>query len=181
MYGLLARLFSRPPDCELLDVVAGMKGDDTEMGKAIGELANRAGAAGAEAVKSEYQDLFIGVGRGELLPYASYYLTGFLNEKPLARLRTAMAELQIARDPSISEPEDHIGALMDMMSGLITGVFSAPADMETQKRFFTDHIANWAPHFFKDLENAKSASFYSPAGTIGRLMMDIEQAAFEMQ
>jgi TorA maturation chaperone TorD len=179
-YGLLARLLSAPPDEATLAMVRRLDGDDTELGKAIAALAAAARGTTPEAVKEEHFNLFIGVGRGELLPFASYYLTGFLHEKPLARLRGDMARLGIGRGDDLSEPEDHIGALCEMMSGLITGSFGAPADLASQRRFFDAHIANWAPRFFEDLQAAKTAAFYMPVGRIGRLFMSIESQAFEM-
>ncbi|MGE0613108.1 MAG: molecular chaperone, partial [Hyphomicrobiales bacterium] len=135
---------------------------------------------GLDQVRREYHDLFIGEGRGELLPYGSYYLTGFLNEKPLARLRNDMAALGIARDPSVREPEDHIAALLDMMAGLITGEFGDPASVAEQKRFFETHLSSWVDHFFADLEGAKSSVLYAALGTVGRRFIEIEETAFSM-
>ena len=120
-------------------------------------------------------------GRGELLPYASYYLTGFLNEKPLARLRGHMGELGIERSPEVKEPEDHIATLCEMMSGLILGSFGTPLSVEDQHAFFNTHIATWATHFFKDLEAAEGSVFYAPIGKIGRAFMEIEIEAFRME
>ena len=77
---------------------------------------------------------------GELLPFASYYLTGFLNEKPLATLRKDMASLHISRAPNVYEPEDNIASLMEMMAGLIDGRFGSPAPIERQREFFNRHI-----------------------------------------
>ena len=78
------------------------------------------------------------------------------------------------------EPEDHIAALCEMMCGLITGAFGAPADLARQQAFFDTHIAPWAERLFEDLEAASSANFYKPVGTIGRLFMRIELQSFEM-
>lgn len=179
-YSLLASVLARPPDSEILENLKRLQGDDSALGKAFSNLGEAAGIMRASEIADEYQALFIGLGRGEVLPYGSYYLTGFLHEKPLARLRKSMSELGIERDPSVSEPEDHIAALMDMMAGLIMGNFGAPRSLADQKKFFDAHIGNWAPHAFSDLEKAKSAVFYKPVGAIGRLFMEIEQAAFEM-
>src|SRR5690606_30907553 len=118
MYRLLARFLARPPGEREVAVAAEMNGDDSDLGVAIGAFAHIAGRTPAEAVAREYHDLFIGVGRGELLPYASYYLTGFLHEKPLSRLREDMARLGIERQDSVKEPEDHIAALFEIMAGL---------------------------------------------------------------
>ena len=179
-YGLLARLLSAPPDEALLTTVRGLEGDDSELGQCIRTLAAAARATTGGAVEEEYFNLFIGVGRSELLPFASYYLTGFLNEKPLARLRGDMADLSIERADDVKEPEDHIASLCEMMAGLITGAFGAPVDLPRQQRFFATHIASWAPRFFADLQAAESAAFYMPVGAIGSAFMAIESQAFEM-
>ena len=112
--------------------------------------------------------------------YVSSNLTGFLHEKPLAKLRGAMNELGIDRAEDVKEPEDHIAALCEMMSGLITGSFGAPADLSVQREFFDTHIGCWAPRFFEDLQAAQSAVLYMPVGTIGRLFLAIETQAFDM-
>lgn len=180
LYRLLAGYLARPPSEDTLAAAASMTGDDSELGQAIQAFGRIARGVSVEQVDKEYHTLFIGLGRGELLPYASYYLTGFLMEKPLAKLRTDMDRLGIVRNESVKEPEDHIGALMDMMAGLILGAFAAPGDVVAQKRFFDDHIGQWAGHFFRDLEAAKSSVFYATLGTIGRTFMEIEETAFSM-
>jgi TorA maturation chaperone TorD len=180
VYRLLARLLAAPVDAGLLSTLQGLSGDDTDLGAAFGELASVAGEVSVAEARQEYQDLFIGVGRGELVPYGSYYLTGFLNEKPLARLRNDMAPLGIARTPDTKEPEDHAGALMDMMAGLIDGAFGAPQPVAVQKEFFGKHVGVWAPHFFSDLQKAKAARLFRPVGRIGELFLEIEEAAFAM-
>ncbi len=180
LYRLLARCLSSPIDKPYLSVLSNLHGDDTELGQAFISLAKSASNTNEERAAEEYQNLFIGLGRGELLPYASYYLTGFLNEKPLARLRNDMFPLGIERDPEITEPEDHVGALMDMMAGLIDGSFGEPQPLSIQKKFFENHIAVWTPHFFKDLQTAKEAKLYRPIGRVGEMFIEIEIAAFEM-
>ncbi|MGH6897444.1 MAG: TorD/DmsD family molecular chaperone [Geminicoccaceae bacterium] len=180
-YQLLARFLAAPPEADLLDLASSFAGDDTELGRALAELADRAGQATPEAASREYHELFIGIGRGELVPYASYYLTGFLNEKPLAKLRGDMARLGMARADTVKEPEDHIAALCEMMAGLITGAFGGPLDLAAQRAFFDRHLAPWAPVFFEDLEKAKSAWLYAPVGTLGRVFMGIEKTAFMME
>lgn len=180
LYRFLARFLASPPDKTEFESAAEMDGDDTELGKAFHVFSNLASRTDVDKVGQEYHDLFIGVGRGELLPYGSYYLTGFLHEKPLAKLRNDMGRLGIEREPGVKEPEDHIAALMDMMAGLITGQFGAPAPLAEQKQFFDTHIASWASHFFADLEGAKSSVLYAALGTIGRHFMDIEETAFSM-
>ena len=139
-----------------------------------------AAAHSAEAVADEFHILFIGIGESELKPYASFYLTGFMYEKPLAKLRAALADLGIAKSDETVEPEDHIAALCETMCALIMGEFGAPASINDQKVFFDAHIHPWASLFFRDLEQSPSASFYRAVGTVGRLFMQIEAQAFEM-
>ncbi len=179
-YSLLGRLLAAAPDDGLLRLVAGLKGDETDFGKGLHALAAAAKATAPDAVEQEFFDLFVGVGASELMPFGSYYLTGFLHEKPLARLRGDMAALGIARTEGVPESEDHIAALCDMMAGMITGAFGEPVELTTQHAFFTAHVGCWAPRFFEDLEAARNAAFYMPVGTLGRLFMAVEAQAFEM-
>ena len=179
-YALLARLLSVAPDQATLDLVRGLKGDETELGAGVKALAAAARGVTPAKAEEEYFDLFIGVGQGELLPFGSYYLTGFLNEKPLARLRGDMAALGIARAAGMKDPEDHIASLCEIMAGMITGAFGAPVGLDEQQQFFARHVGSWAPRFFEDLEAARAAALYMPVGTIGRVFMAIESQAFEM-
>ncbi len=179
-YGLLARLLSEPLDEAALDFVRGLAGDESDLGQSVKTLSAAAKAVTPAAVEEEYFNLFVGVGQGELLPYASYYLTGFLNEKPLAQLRGDMAELGIARADDVKEPEDHIASLCEMMAGMIMGEFGEPVDLVRQRQFFDKHIGCWAPRFFQDLQAAKAAVLYMPVGTIGGVFMSVEGQAFEM-
>ncbi len=179
VYGLLARLLAAPPDAALLGFLAGLGERETEFGRALLALAERARAAEVEAVADEYHELFVGVGRGELLPYASYYLTGFLYERPLAELRSDLRQLGVARAEGNKEPEDHIASLCEVMAGLVRGAFG-DGSLELQRRFFMRHLEPWAGRFFQDLERAQAARFYAPVGSLGRLFVDIERAAFAM-
>lgn len=181
VYDVLAAVFRREPDAILLTELRKLQGDDTTLGQAFAALAERARTVDPTAARHEYTDLFIGLGRGELVPFASYYLTGFLHEKPLAVLRDDMARLGIERAEGVAEPEDHIASLCEMMAGLIRGSFLEAAPVRLQRAFFERHLAPWAGHFFSDVEAAKSADLYRPAGTIGRLFMEIEAAAFAME
>ncbi|HAV08760.1 MAG TPA: molecular chaperone TorD [Rhodobacteraceae bacterium] len=180
VYDLLAALLADPPSKERLRALGRLVGDTTPFGTAVDTLAKLARATSAATVEREFNDLFIGIGRGELLPFASYYLTGFLNEKPLATLRKDMADLSIARAPNVYEPEDNIASLMEMMAGLIDGRFGAPASLEKQREFFNRHIAPWAGHFYSDLEKARGSVFFLPVGTLGRIFIDIEREAFRL-
>lgn len=180
LYNFLGLLLSGPPDQILLDQCVGLTGDESDLGKAISGLSRVAKASKPKKVESEFNALFVGLGRGELLPYASYYLTGFLNEKPLAALRTDMAARGMTRAPNVYEPEDNIASLMEMMGGMIVGRFGAPASLEDQMQFFNKHIAPWAGHFFADLEAAKNSVLYASLGSVGKAFMEIEREAFRM-
>ena len=180
MYALLGELLRKEPSDDVIKFVAAFQGDGSDIGSASSVLATLASKLSGNEIRDEYMRLFIGVGRGEILPFASYYLTGFLNDKPLANLRNAMAELGIERAEGVKEPEDHIASLFDIMNGLICGAFGASTDLGVQVRFFKTHIEPWAPLLMQDIEAAKSAVFYAPVGTIGRAFMDIESAAFDM-
>lgn len=180
LYNFLGLILSAPPDQLLLEQTAGLQGDDGELGQAITTLAKLARMSKPASVESEYNRLFIGLGRGELLPYASYYLTGFLNEKPLAVLRSDMQAQGLRRADTVFEPEDNIASLMEMMGAMIVGRFGAPASLQRQKDFFMKHINPWAGLFFGDLEGAKNSVFYAPVGSIGRAFMEIEAEAFRM-
>jgi TorA maturation chaperone TorD len=184
LYALLAALLARPPDTDLLERLGGVAGGappGTGLGHALHALGTAASAARAPAVSREYGRLFIGLQRGELVPYASWYLTGLLQDRPLVRIRADMARLGVSRAPDVPEPEDHLAALAETMAGLIEGRFGpAPAPVAIQRDFFDRHLAPWAGRFFIDLEQAESAVFYRPVGTLGRVFLDIEQEAFAL-
>lgn len=180
LYDFLGAILARAPSEALIAQTTGLKGGPNRLGEAIDELARVAKARSTKSTEAEFNALFIGLGRGELLPYASYYMTGFLNERPLAQLRHDMMLLRITRSESVFEPEDNIAALMEMMAGLITGRFSAPATLQAQENFWNKHIGPWAQYFYSDLESAKNSVLYASVGTVGRLFLEIEREAFRM-
>lgn len=177
-YDLLAVLLGRAPDQPLLDRLARLSGDDSALGRLTANLARAAAQTNAAAVDREFFNLFIGVGRGELLPYASYYLTGFLNERPLARVRGDFAALAIERQELASEPEDHVAVLFEAMAGLAAGRFDAGPGEE--QRFFERNLQPWVERFLADLETASAARFYRSVGALGRAFVEIEAEAFAM-
>ena len=177
-YGLLSLLLGKAPDADTLSRVATLKGDASDLGMAHVELAAAAASADDRVVSKEFFDLFIGLGRGELLPYASYYLTGFLHERPLARVREDLEVLGIERAGISREPEDHIAILLEVMSGLARGDFEA--DFSEQARFFDRHLKPWAARMFADLEISQSAHFYRAVGRAGRVFMELEAEAFAL-
>lgn len=177
-YALIAALLSRAPDAKLLSDLSELRADATPLGIAHAGLAEAASNAKVERVEREYFDLFIGLGRGELMPYGSYYLTGFLHDRPLARLRDDLAKFGIARAEGVVEPEDHAGILCEIMSGLANGRLPAPSGSD--RIIFDAHLAPWIGRFFTDLESAEAAGFYRQVGTLGRIFMDIEAEAFDL-
>jgi TorA maturation chaperone TorD len=174
IFALLGRLLLGPPDAALLRGLAALgPQQDSPLGWACAGLADA--AAEPAGVVEEYAALFIGVGRGELLPFASYYLTGFLHERPLALLRDDLRRLGIERAEGVAEPEDHLGFLCEAMSGLLGGEFAATP--EAVAAFYQRHLQPWAGRAFADMEKAQAARFYRPVGAIGVALMDIETAA----
>jgi len=180
MYSFLAGVLQREPSEDLINGYSNLDGDETTLGEAFSILSNLSKKISVSDIRNEYQNLFIGVGRGELLPFGSFYITGFLHDKPLASIRRDLNAIGIQRGSEFKEPEDHIACLCEVMSGMILGEYGKYFSVSEQRSFFKKHIQPWAEHFFTDLEGAKSAIFYSPVGTIGKLFMKIEEEAFAM-
>jgi TorA maturation chaperone TorD len=177
-YGLLSVLLARAPSADLLKSLTALSGDETVFGQAHTALAAAARATDAPALEKEFFALFIGVGRGELLPYASFYLTGFLNERPLAAVRRDLAALGLEREEGLRDPEDHIAILFDVMAGLAAGRFEETG--VSQHEFFSRHIEPWAGRFFEDLATAPSSRFYRAVAAVGSAFVEVETQAFEM-
>jgi len=167
-YALLAALLRRAPDSALLEVLSGFRDDSTQFGATHTALARAAKEADCELLERELFELFAGVGRGKLSPYGPYYLTGFLNERPLARLRNDLRKLGIVRVELQSEPEDHVAILCEIMAGPAGGGLAAAPD--AQKRLFEEHLAPVGRFFLISL----NATFYRRVATIGRLFIGIE-------
>lgn len=180
-YALLATLLVRSPDTDLLKRLSRL-GRGGEAGNPLAAahhvLAAAAAQTDAQRVEREYFDLFIGVGRGELVPYASYYLTGFLHDRPLARLRADLKARGIARAEGLSEPEDHAAVLCEIMAGLADGRYGTPPGCDAD--IFQRHLAPWIGRFFADLEGAAAADFYASVGALGRTFIEIETEAFAL-
>ena len=171
----LAALLRQIPDTQLLAGLADQAGGgDGTLDAAWSELAEAARNADPTALDDEFHDLFIGLGRGEVVPYASWYRTGFLMDRPLVTLRRDLALLGFERQAEVCEPEDHAGALAEVM-----GMLSDPADGQddsTQRLFFREHVDSWMPRLFADLQVAPSASFYRAVGRLGVAFLDFERA-----
>ncbi len=183
LYGLLARMLTEPPSDETMEILRGLNGpgDGTEIGDALANLGAVAVRTPVGRASEEFTKLFYGHGAGgEVHPYASYYLTGFVYEKPLADLRADLMEIGIERSGHNSEPEDHIAFLCEVMHGLITGAYERGGGVGRQQDFFRKHIAPWAAMLFTDLEAAQSAALYMPLAALAKLFLVLEAEAFEM-
>ena len=181
IYALLGNLLAGPPDAETLKMLRGISpgaDDDSLLAASWQMLAVAASRTDHESLRDEYDTLFIGVGRGELVPYGSWYLTGFLMEQPLAQLRGDLRDLGIERQAGVHEPEDHAAALCDTMALLITA--DEPAPLGQQHGFFARHLEPWIPRFFRDLQQAESARFYRAVGQLGELFIGVEAQAFQV-
>jgi TorA maturation chaperone TorD len=177
-YSLLAALLSRSPDAQMIEHLVGLSGDATPLGAAHAALGAAAASTNPERIEREYFDLFVGLGRGELFPYASYYLTGYLYGRPLARVRETLKQLGLERTEGQREPEDHAAVLFEVMAGLAGGQIVAPG--QTERTIFETHLEPWIGRFFSDLEHARSAKFYACVGTLGRIFTEIEAEAFSL-
>ena len=179
-YALLAALLAAPPKRELIEQVVAIDASgsdpDSRFGPAWRSLREAALAATPEALDDEYHALFIGLGRGELVPYGSWYVTGFMMDKPLAALRRDLSQLGFERADRVFETEDHVSALLEVMAMLITEA----QGLGSQRLFFSRHIEPWMGAFFRDLSDAKSASFYRAAGKFGVRFMDFEREYLAM-
>ncbi|WP_298441115.1 molecular chaperone TorD family protein [uncultured Ferrimonas sp.] len=176
VYQLLAALLRSAPTAELLQFLAELELDadqDSPILRAWHALKLSASTAAADQLEDEYFNLFIGLGHGEVIPYASWYLTGSLMDKPLVMLRQDLQQLGFARQEEVKEPEDHLAALCEVMAYLLQEG-SAPEQMSV----FSRHIAPWADKFFADLAKANSASFYTAVAALGQSFIEIEQASF---
>jgi len=180
-YALIAAILRSVPDQAMLDRLGGLPqqsgtdGDDLLL--AMSSLALSAKSHTPASIDTEFHDLFIGLGKGEVVPYGSWYLTGFLMEKPLSDLRDDLAKLGYERNESVVEPEDHAAALCEVISLMITEA----SDLSAQRKFFESHMANWMSRFFVDLSKAKSAVFYKAVGRFGTAFIALEIEYFSMQ
>ena len=177
-YRLIAALLRSPPEARLLERISGLSQVDVpdELGLSMSMLGLAARSSRVEAVEDEFHQLFIGLGRGELVPYASWYLTGFLMEKPLGELRRHLLSLGFERQHGIHEPEDHIAALCEVMSILIQDERPHAESAD----FFEAQLAPWSGRFFTDLGEAKAAVFYRTLGRFGAAFMELESRYFSM-
>jgi TorA maturation chaperone TorD len=181
LYRLLSATLARRPDAAILTVLAGLAGGDGPIGVSLNDLAAAAGLMTEADARREYDALFIGITEGEVVPYASFYLTGFLYERPLARLREDMAAIGLARADGRTDPEDHIATVCEAMASLIDGSACPRQPVARQAAFFRRHLDAWAGRFFGDLAAAPSARLYRPLGELGRAFIELETEAFLLE
>jgi TorA maturation chaperone TorD len=184
LYGLLAQLFYAPPAPELL---ANLRVAATEAPAAGGfleepwrALVGVARELRDDAIADEYNTLFGGVGKPEVYLYGSHYLSGFLNEKPLARLRTELASLGLARDEAMSDTEDHIAYLCEVMRYLIAGDDVAVANLARQQSFFAAHLQPWVAPLCDAIGQQPKARFYVAVAELTRAFVSVEAQGFDM-
>ena len=178
-YSILAALLRDVPDEATLQQIAAfdqVRVDEDEMLLAMSSLGLAAQSVDSQSIKDEYHQLFIGLGRGELIPYASWYLTGYLMEQPLSILREDLATLGIERDASVNEPEDHIAALCEVMVTLISESY----ELSQQSHFFETHMRPWCEDFFRDLQTAEAARFYRSVGRFGSAFIALDKQYLNM-
>lgn len=190
-YELLSALLAGEPTQQVLEALAGIEeisatdqeGAATQVEDQLGmgwQLLRQASLkADPVQLKDEYFNLFLGVGRGELVPFGSWYLTGFLMEKPVSVLRSDLASLGIERQEGVSESEDHIASLCDAMAIIIRS--ADEISFERQKAFYNDHLQPWVGQFFADLQEARTAQFYRSVGFFGEAFSSFEKQLFAMQ
>lgn len=178
-YALLARLFFAAPDAPLLAalVAAGeVRGvGDSPFGVAWAELADAARRTDVHSIHDEYEALFQGIGRPEVMLYGSFHLAGFLMEEPLADLRDDLAELGLARRGGVTETEDHVAALAEVMRHLVVS-----GGLARQRAFFVRHLQPWYARLAEALAASQRASFYARVGALAQAFFDIEREAFAM-
>ncbi len=191
LYGLLAELFGAPPSDSLFSRIAASpkaspEDPDTPLTRGWREVVQVASHLAPVAIRAEYSALFEAVGKPEVVPNASFYRTGALNQRPLVELREFLASIGIERDPSASETEDHIAAVCEVMRFLVAGEMAQEdggVPMNTllaQQSFFQEHIACWVFDFLATLESHRHAEFYAAVAQFARAFLEVEQQAFDI-
>ena len=184
LYGLLARLWIAPPDDELLTQFRVAVTQAPQPGGYLEapwqSLVAAMRATTATAAADEYDALFGGVGKPEVLLYASFYLTGFLNEKPLADLRTDLSALGLARDESRGETEDHVAYLLEVMRYLIAGDAVSVCNLEQQRRFFRTHLQPWVDRLADAVQAQPRAVLWREVAAFTSAFLEVETQGFDM-
>lgn len=184
VYGLLAALYYAAPTAELYEnlrvAVTAAPAEGALLENPWGELVAAARAQSLEAVTLEHDALFGGVGKPDVYLFGSHYLSGFLNEKPLAALRTELAALGLARDEAMPETEDHVAYLCEVMRYLIAGDDVAVANLTRQREFFARHLQPWLPLMCEAIAQHPKARFYAALAAFTQAFMSVEAQGFDM-
>ncbi len=184
LYGLLARLWLAPPDAALLAQFAVAVTEAPQPGGFLEApwqaLVAALRAASPRELAEEYDALFGGVGKPEVFLYGSYYLSGFLNEKPLAALRADLARLGLARDERRGETEDHVAGVFEVMRWLIAGDDAAVCNLEQQRRFFRAHVQPWIEKLCDAVEAQPRAQAYRTLAGLTRAFVQVETQGFDL-
>ncbi len=184
LYGVLAQLYYVPPAAELLAKLRVAATEAPAAGGFLEEpwraLVGVAREMPDDAIAEEYNALFGGVGKPEVYLYGSHYLSGFLNEKPLARLRTELSSLGLARDEAMSDTEDHIACLCEVMRYLIAGDDVAVANLARQQSFFAGHLQPWVAPMCDAIAQHPRARFYAAVAELTRAFVSVEAQGFDM-
>ena len=184
IYGLLANLFYGAPDDALhaqLQVAvteAPSRGAFLERSWAGVVAASR--RLSLAEVQEEYAALFLGIGKPEIFLYGSFYLAGKLNEKPLVALRHSLRALGLARSETVSETEDHIASLCEVMRYLIAGDDAGTSNLVAQRRFFDAHLRDWVDSLCGAIEAHPDAVFYAALARFARDFFAVERQAFDL-
>lgn len=184
VYGLLAALYYAAPSAELHDnlcvAVTQTPAPGAVLEASWAELVAAARAYSLVDISNEYDALFGGVSKPEVYLFGSHYLSGFLNEKPLAALRTDIAGLGLARDEAMSETEDHVAYLCEVMRYLIAGDDVAVANLTRQREFFARHAQSWLPQMCDTLMAHPKARFYRALAAFTQVFVSVESQGFDM-
>ena len=184
LYGLLALMYYAPPATELIAKLRLAVTEAPAAGAFLEEpwraLVGLSREMTDVAIQDEYNALFGGVGKPEVYLYASHFLSGFLNEKPLARLRTELGQLGLARGDGMLDTEDHIAYLCEVMRYLIAGDDVAVANLTRQRAFFTTYLQPWVLALCDDLQQHPKARFYAALAELTRAFMAVETQGFDM-
>lgn len=181
-YALLAHLFLAPPDSALLARLAAASAgaaDDSPLGRAFRDLAQASAQADPEAIRAEFEAAFVGVGKPEVFLQASFYLAGFLHERPLAELRASLAQLGVGRRADASETEDHVGLLCEAMRFVIRGDGGVPGALEVQRDLFNRFLAPCFESLCDAIEHSGSTDYYKHVGRLARAFFAVERQAFD--
>jgi len=184
LYGLLAQLWYAAPGAELLAAFQVAPTEAPAAGAFLEEpwrhLVGVARGIGAEAARDEYDALFGGIGKPEVYLFGSHYLSGFLNDKPLARLRADLERLGLAREQAVPETEDHVACLLEVMRYLIAGEDVAVANLAQQQAFFATHVQSWLPAMCDAVAAHPKANFYAALAALTRAFAEVEAQGFDM-